>query len=111
MPKETYPQPGVTPGRPRLAYANPNPEYGATREQWEERVFRQASHYNVVRFKALGGSDIATVKSFPLALYLAHKEGGERKLIYVVTEQGEAFCMSPKDYDKFAQLYLENQSA
>lgn len=107
MARETYPTPGQTPGRPRLVFNNENPEFGATRDQLEERIFRQAHHYNVVRFRPGGGSDITTVDSFPLALWIAHLKDGPRYLLYVVTERGEAFCMSHKDYAKYAELYLQ----
>lgn len=104
MAKETYPLPRQA---PRLVYNNTNPEYGATREQYEERVFRQAHHFNVVRFTPTHGDFIATVKTFPEAIYLALGDESEgNKLIYVVTERGDAFCMSPKDYGKYALLHL-----
>lgn len=104
MSKETYPLPGQTPGRPRLVYQN---EFGVTREAYEERVFRQAHHYNIVRFRPGGGSDITTVKEFPLALWIAHLKDDHRYLLYVVTEHGDAFCMSHKDYAKFALIHTE----
>lgn len=102
MAKETYPLPGQ---RPKLVYNNTSPEYGATREQWEERLFRQAHHYNVVRITAGNGSEIMTTDNFAVALAAAYDK--DRTLIYVVTEREEAFCMSPKDYPKFAALYLD----
>lgn len=107
MPRETYPQPGQTPGRPRLVYTNLSPEFGATREQYEERIFRQASHYNIVRLRAGGGSEIATTTDFREALTVVLTEDDHRYLLYVVTENGEAFCMSHKDYAKFAEIYVK----
>lgn len=105
MAKETYPLPGQG---PKLAYVNPHPEYGATRQQWEERVFRQASHFNVIRLTSHQGSFIATVRTFAEALYLTLEDKEEgRKLLYTVAPNGEAFCMSPKDYGKFAELTLK----
>lgn len=86
---------------------NPNPEFGATREQYEERVFRAASYYNVVRFRAYGESEIATTTSFRKALTIAHTNDEHRYLIYVVAENGEAFCMAPKDHAKFAEIFLQ----
>lgn len=106
MTKETYPLPGAP---LRLVFNNTNPEYGATRQQWEERVFRNAHHYNVVRIATHQGSEITTVDTFAKALHLVHEADGHRKLIYVVTEQAEAFCMSPKDYPRFAELELEKR--
>lgn len=107
MPSETYPPPGTAPW-PRLAYDNPNPEYGISRADWEERVFRHADHFNVARFTPTTGTFIATVKTFAEALYLALEDEAEgRKLIYVVGAHYDAFCMSPKDYPKFAELTLK----
>lgn len=100
MPQETYPLPGAP---LKLVYNNENPEYGAPRAQWEERVFRQATHFNVVRIVAGNGSDIATVDTYAKALHLAY--GKLRTLIYVVAPR-EAFCMSNKDYGKFAEIAL-----
>ena len=110
MSKEPYPLPGQTPGRLRLIVDNPNPEFGATREEYEERVFHDASHFNIVRFKAHGGSEIATTPSFRKALVIALANDEHRYLIYVVGKNGEAFCMSPKDYPKFARLYVNRQT-
>lgn len=104
MTRDTYPPPGFNP-RLRLASVNETPEFGATREQWEERIFRIADHFNVVRHNPGGGSDIATVKTFTEALFLAHNK--ERHLVYVVTLNGDAFCMPPKDYAKFADMTLK----
>lgn len=103
MTKETYP----LPGQPlKLVVNNANPEYGENRAQWEERVFRIADHFNVVRFTGGGGSDICTVKTFSEALQLAHNK--PRHLIYVVADEGHmAFPMSPKDHAKFAEITLQ----
>lgn len=102
MPKETYPVTGVP---LKVVIDNANPEYGQNRAEWEEHVFRRADHFNVVRFNAGGGSEIATVKNFVEALFLAH--GKERHLIYVAALNGDAFCMSPNEYERFAQITLE----
>lgn len=107
MTRETYPAPGRAPGRLRLAVSNPELEYGAKREHYEERVFRNAHHYSIARFRPGAGSDITVVESFPLALWIAHLGDGNRYLLYVVTEDGENFCMSHKDYAKFAEIYTQ----
>ena len=107
MSKESYPLPGQTPGRLRLVVNNPTPEFGTNREQYEERVFRQAHHYNIVRFRPGGGSEIHTTEDFRTALHTALQKNDHRYLLYVVTERGEAFCMSHKDYGKYAQIFLQ----
>jgi hypothetical protein len=105
--KTTYPQPKSPSQRLthlRLAASNREPEFGATREAFEERVFRTASHFNIVKYGTFNGSEIATVKSFAVAVYLAHEN--PRMLIYAVTDDGRAFCIPKKDYEKFAEIWL-----
>lgn len=109
MPRETYPVPGQHPGRPRLVYDNPNPEFGVTRDQYEERLFRNAAYFNVVRFRAFSTPEVATTPSFRKALVIAHSNDAYRYLIYVVTHNGEAFCMAPKDHAKYAEIFLQMQ--
>jgi hypothetical protein len=102
--KETYPLPGKhlrvvpkTEGRV--------PEFGANREEFEERIFRVADHFNVVRFGAFG-SEVATVKTFPEAVYLASQQ--PRSLIYAVSSfTAQAFCLGKKDWEKYARITLE----
>lgn len=109
MTKDTYPLPGRSAAFMRAALTNSNSsEFGANRAESEERIFRQAHHYSVVRFRAGGGSEITTTHSFPHALQIALLTDEEhRYLIYAVTERGEAFCMAPSDYPKFALLYTQ----
>jgi hypothetical protein len=57
-----------------------------------------------MRFGTHNGSEIKTVKSFAVAVYLAHNN--PRMLIYAVTDEGQAFCIPKKDYGKYAQLWL-----
>ncbi len=90
--------------RLKVAASNDAPEFGATREQYEERIFRAAMCFNVVRFGTHNGSEIATTNSYPKALALAH--GNPRALIYVVASDGSAFCMPSKDYLKYAEIHL-----
>ena len=105
--KTIYPQPKSPSQRLshlRLAASNREPEFGATREVFEERAFRTATHFNVVRFGTHNGSEIATVKSFAVAVYLAHDN--PRMLIYAVSSEGQAFCIPKKDYGKYAQIWM-----
>ena len=105
--KTPYPQPKSPSQRLshlRLAVSNREPEYGRTREEFEERVFRCASHFNVVRYGTFNGSEIATVKSFPVALAVAHDN--PRMLVYAVSSEGLAFCIPKKDYGKYAEIWL-----
>lgn len=103
---ESYPHPTQRP-KLRLVRAD-NPEFGETQRDWEEQIFREASHFNVVRFGTHNGSESCVTASFPVALYLAHLK--PRTLLYVVAGSGRAFCMSHKDYAKFAQLWLETRA-
>lgn len=96
-----------SPQSPRLAVSNANPN--PTRAQWEERVFRQASYFAVASFTPTHGVFLAAVKTFPEAVYLAG--GDDRRLIFAVTGQGEAFCMPPSDYERFAQICLAMRRA
>jgi hypothetical protein len=101
--KEHYPLPKTN--QPlTLAASNREPEFGATREEFEERLFRTADHFNIVRFGTHNGSEIKTVRNFAEAIYWAHNN--PRVLIYVVTLSGNAFCMSRKDYNRYAEIWL-----
>lgn len=105
MSKETYPAP-----KPRLPLSivasNPQPkgEYGNTLQEYEERIFKAAVCFNVVKFASHSGSQCATVNSFPKALVLAQET--ERSLIYCVAGDGRAFCIPKKEYGKYALLWM-----
>lgn len=99
--KETYPVPGK---RPHLTLV-PTGEYGNTLDEFEEKIFREADHFNVVRFGTHNGSEIKTVKSFAEAVYIASND--PRILIYAVALSGRAFCLARKDFGKFAEIWLE----
>jgi hypothetical protein len=105
--KNTYPQsksPSQRLSHLRLAASNREPEFGASREEFEERVFRCASHFNVVRFGTHNGSEIKTVKTFSEAIYNAY--GNSRALIYAVSSEGQAFCIPQKQYEHYAEIWL-----
>ncbi len=104
--KERYPRstPSTRLKHLRLATSNRKPEFGATREAFEERIFRCANHFNVVRFGVPSGSEIKTVKTFSEAIYNAH--GNPRALIYAVALSGDAFCISKTEYGKYAEVWL-----
>lgn len=104
--KETYPAPKAGRTRHLSVVANNayKGEFGNSLAEFEERIFRGAICFNVVRFGTHNGSECQTTDSFPRALYLAHQQ--TRTLIYVVSSDGRAFCMSHKDYGKFATLWL-----
>ena len=104
---DTYPKPKLPSQRLshlRLAASNREPEFGATREVFEERVFRCATHFNVVRYGTHNGSEIKTVKTFSEAIYNAY--GNPRALIYAVTNDGRAFCIPKTQYGKYAEVWL-----
>lgn len=73
-------------------------------EEWENRIFRTAQYFTVVRFGVPGGSECLTTQSFPVALAAADSE--PRSLIYCVGIGGHAFCLVRKDWGRFAQLWL-----
>jgi hypothetical protein len=104
MSRESYP----VPGQPlKLVRTNDSP--APTREQWEERVFRQADHFNVVRFTPTEGKFLSSgLKTFAEALYMATRiNAGDRVFIYAVNALGEAFSIAAKDYAKFAEITLK----
>lgn len=109
MAKETYPLPGA--GRkpkPPLHLINTGGtsenDFWGTRQEWEERIFRNANHFTVVRFGVPNGSESTTVKTFAEAYYVAHQE--PRALIYAVTLSGRAFCVPASEYVKYAEIHL-----
>jgi hypothetical protein len=107
MTNDKYPPPAF--GRKMLRPLEYRGEFGATQQDWEERIFRQASYFTVVRFGVLGGSQCATVKGFAEAYYLAHQE--PRALIYAVAGNGQAFCIPKTDYSKYAEIWFSRASS
>jgi len=104
---EHYPLPQQ---RPKLKLVREDdPEFGGTLQEFEDRIFRDAQFFFVVRFGTHNGSECQTTSSFPVALYLAHQK--PRTLLYVISHSGRAFCMSHHDYARYAQLWLEKGSA
>jgi|SRR6185312_5027575 len=100
--KETYPAPR---GKPVLVSSNPDPDFSGDRRQYEDRVFRRADHFNIVRFTSHSGSQTCTVKTFAEAVYVAHKE--PRALIYAVDSRtGDAFCIVREDWSHYAEVWL-----
>ena len=103
----TYPAP--KPRRvkqPKLTVINyeRQPEFGNTLEEWEERIFRAAAFFGVVRYGVPAGSECVTVDSYPKALHLAY--GQDRYLVYAVTLAGRAFCIPRSEYQKYARIWL-----
>ena len=101
--RDHYPPPHQS-KRPHLATSQREPEFGTTVDEWEERIFRVASHFNVVRYGTHNGSEVATVATFPKALALAGNNA--RALIYAVTYEGRAFCIPSKAYQHYAEIWL-----
>lgn len=83
----------------------PYGEFGNNIDEFEERIFRNATIFNVVRFGVPAGSEIATTDSFPKALALASEK--PRSIIYAATTEGRAFCIPKKQYLKYSQIWLE----
>ena len=106
MNKETYPEPRT---HLKLASSGGTSEhdFSGTLEDWEERIFRNAHHFNVVRFGHVEGGECCTTPDFAEAIYIAHSN--PRSVLYAVTLAGRAFCMAKKDYEKFARIYLEGR--
>jgi hypothetical protein len=102
---DTYPAPKSGRSSPKVVVRNETPEFGNTRDEFEERIFRTADHFNVIRYGVPAGSECATVATFPEAMALAHNN--PRVLVYVVsTTLGHAFCMGRKDYNRYAEIWL-----
>lgn len=84
-------------------------EYPNSLEEWEERVFRDALYFTVVRFGYVSGGEVCTLKTFPEAIYVAHQN--ERSLLYAVDTKGNGFCMPRKEYEKYARIWLALKGA
>lgn len=97
QPRRKKPQLTLVPAR--------EPEFGNTQQEWEERIFRAANHFNVIRYGVPAGSECATVKTYPEAIHLAYDN--PRALIYAVTLAGHAFCIPRKEYEKYSAVWLE----
>lgn len=111
MTNDTYPASKRTRLQLEVVEGNPHPDpvYGGTRQQYEEWVFRNADHFNVVRFTSHSGSQIMMLKSFASAVYVASEN--ERSLLYAVSSKtGDAFCVVRDEWPKYAELTLELRS-
>lgn len=105
----TYPTPKRK-RQPKLTLVNyeRQPEFGASVQEWEERIFRAAAYFSIVRYGVPAGSECATTDTYPRALHLAY--GNPRALIYAVTLAGRAFCIPRSEYSKYAALWLSMAS-
>ena len=99
-----HPKPRAKPKHLRLASTTPLNEFGNSREEYEERIFRSAICFNVVRFGSHNGSEIATTDTFPKALALAATS--QRSLIYAVNSAGDAFCIPKSSYLYYSEVWL-----
>ena len=82
--------------------------FEGTLADWEERVFRSASHFTVVRYGVATGSERVTVDTFQYALALAGNN--PRALVYAVTGSGRTFCVPRKEWLKYYEIWLEMRS-
>ena len=108
---DTYPQPArkgkkqPKPSHLTLAHSFTENDFDCDLDTWEERVFRGAAYFNVVRFGSHNGSEIKTVETLPQAL--AEAGDNKRALIYGVCLSGRALCIPRKAYAHYAQVWLE----
>ena len=99
-----HPKPRAKPKHLRLASTTPLNEFGNSREEFEERIFRSVSYFNVIRFGTHNGSEIKTVMAFPEAL--AAVGNNPRALIYAVNSAGDAFCIPKSSYLYYSEVWL-----
>lgn len=81
--------------------------FEGTLSDWEQRVFRNASHFTVVRYGVAAGSERATVDTFPQALALAGYNS--RVLVYAVTNSGRAFCVPRSEWFKYYDIWNQRE--
>lgn len=79
--------------------------FEGTLADWEQRVFRNASHFTVVRYGVATGSERTTVDTFPQALAVAGYNS--RVLVYAVTDSGRAFCVPRSEWFKYYEIWLQ----
>jgi hypothetical protein len=105
MTKDEYPLPKAAKKGLRILNTGgiPYGEFGNNVDEFEERIFRNASHFNVVRFGTHNGSESTTTDNFLKALELVKNE--PRALIYAATTEGRAFCVPKKQYEKYRKLW------
>lgn len=91
-------------------------EFGTTLDEWEDRIFSEATHFRLHRFPSQslpnvsGAYDRSEVTDFEDALRLA---GGvlsvpnQRVLIYAVAESGRFVCLEKKKWAHFLELWSQ----
>jgi hypothetical protein len=80
----------------------PENKFPPTYDEWEEVVFKNASHFTVYRFLGSHKRDKATHYS----LIEAINDAGDdvRALVYAVTASGQAVCLPRSKWPHFAKL-------
>lgn len=80
-----------------------------TQKEWEEAVFRNATHFNVFRLyrrRAAGTfpkREATAYYTFPEAV--ADAAPDLQALVYAVTEQGNNFCVPRPEWPKYQQIW------
>lgn len=89
---------GTTPVRPEHNFTG-------TLDEWEERVFRNATHFNVYKRLGRGNSESKELKTFPEAVEFAKRD--PLFLVYAVTASERFFCVERKNWDKYLTVWYE----
>ena len=107
--KETYPIPtaGKKPPAPSIKRA-PADCYLLDQHDWEEAIFRNAHHFNAMRYRT-GNWESNVFETFPEAV-AAVADYSPRTLIYAVTLSGDAFCIPRKEWDAYKTIWNESMS-
>lgn len=82
----------------------------AKQQDWEEAIFRNATHFNVFRLHRRVGDkpkerESTAYHTFPEAV--AQAGGDIRALVYAVTKEGSNFCVPRKEWDKYKAIWSE----
>ena len=90
---------------------NPH-DFTGTLEDWELRVFQNASNFTTVRYMPRGQSDRRDFKTdFPACLADAREGGPRGVLVYAATDVGRSFALEKQHWDKFEALWRENNKS
>jgi len=74
-----------------------------TLAEWEEAVFRNASHFTVFRRIGRFNRDTKLFQTFPEAIQNAQDD--PTALVYAVTIEGRSLCVVRSQWNHYAQIW------